>query len=835
MILLERFTKIVTYLPLIDKDDRSALPSVISELEQIMLDESVPEALLLQVTRCCKLAEHIALNEIDFEKGINKLSQNINRLLIFVEKTEQENIKSAIPPEVADVNTEIPSDPVCDDIIQYRIKFPSAQKSTLDDFESAILAFEKGDVHVIANVKRILHTWKGEFGVLELPQYSSLLHQVEQFLEEGLIGADQLFYFKDFLANQLSLITSGNIPDKLSIDAKKLFPSLTESRNEDAVATVVPAIQPRIPPFKDIDNSLLSDFIIESRDHIHTAESLLLELESDSENPENINSIFRCCHTIKGVAGFINLHDLCDFAHTMESVLDISRKGELKLTTMHIDLLLTSMDCLKESLMIIEECLLDKPYRLPVTYENTINALKYMIQNKGQLPEITYKEQNKPDSAESLQKPSRTHDTANIKDPSCTINDNEALSVVPVLSEHPVQAVHSKSGNYEETIRVPIQRLDQLIDAIGEAVIAQSMISADKTIRESSNQNLHTKIAQTTMIMRQIQELSMSLRMVSLKSTFQKMARLVRDLSKKSSKEVHFITDGEDTELDKSVVENIGDPLIHMIRNSVDHGLETTEERIAKGKPSAGTINLRAYHKAGNVYIEIRDDGKGLDKELIFSKAVSKGLCKKDDKLTDSEIYHFIFLPGFSTAKVVTDLSGRGVGMDVVKRNIEALRGSVDIITEKDKGTTFTIRLPLTLAIIDGMIVRVDTSNYIVPTLSIIETLAATSDHVVHILDKGNVIKVRDNLIPLVYLSDIFNNSTTHLNGVAKIALIVEDMMGRRSALIVDEIIGQQQVVIKNLGSGLGDISGISGGAIMSDGTVSLIIDVGGILKTTLT
>lgn len=835
MILLERFNKIVAYLPLIDKDDRSALPSVISELEQIMLDESVPEALLLQVTRCCKLAEHIALNETDFEKGINKLSQNINRLLLFVDKTAQENIKSAIPPEVADINTEIPSEPVCDDIIQYRIKFASAQKSTLDDFESAILAFEKGDIHAISNVKRFLHTWKGEFGVLELPQYSSLLHQVEQFLEEGLIGADQLFYFKDFLTNQLPLIVSGAIPDTLSIDASKLFPSQKESMNEDAAVNPVPAIQPRIPPFKDIDNSLLSDFITESRDHIHTAESLLLELESDSENPENINSIFRCCHTIKGVAGFINLHDLCDFAHTLESVLDNSRKGELKLSSMHIDLLLTSMDCLKELILIIEECLLDKPYRLPDAYEQTINTLKYLIQNKGQFPETVYNGQNKPDTTESLQKPSRIQDAANIPDSSCTPDENKEPSAIPISSEHPTQAVHSKSGNFEETIRVPIQRLDQLIDAIGEAVIAQSMISADQTIRESNNQNLHTKIAQTTMIMRQIQELSMSLRMVSLKSTFQKMARLVRDLSKKSSKEVHFITDGEDTELDKSVVENIGDPLIHMIRNSVDHGLETTDERIAKGKPAAGTINLRAYHKAGNVYIEIRDDGKGLDKEIIFNKAVSKGLCKKDDKLADNEIYHFIFLPGFSTAKTVTDLSGRGVGMDVVKRNIEALRGSVDIITEKDKGTSFTIRLPLTLAIIDGMIVRVENSNYIVPTLSIIETLAATSDHVVHILDKGNVIKVRDNLIPLVYLSDLFNNSITRLNGSAKIALIVEDMLGRRSALIVDEIIGQQQVVIKNLGSGLGDISGISGGAIMSDGTVSLIIDVGGILKTTLT
>ncbi len=384
----------------------------------------------------------------------------------------------------------------------------------------------------------------------------------------------------------------------------------------------------------------------------------------------------------------------------------------------------------------------------------------------------------------------------------------------------------------EDTIRVPVLKLDQLIDAIGEAVIAQSMITADPTIRASSNQALITKISRTSMIMRQIQELSMSLRMVALRATFQKMARLVRDLGKKSAKEIHFVTEGEETELDKSVVENIGDPLIHMFRNAVDHGLESTEERIAKGKPRFGTITLRAYHKAGSVYIEISDDGKGLDKETIFNKAVSKGLCKQDAKLTDLEIYQFIFLPGFSTAKTITDISGRGVGMDVVKRNIESLRGAVEIVSEKDKGTTFSIRLPLTLAIIDGMIVKVDKETYILPTLSITETFAATSEKVISVLNKGEMIKVRENLIPLIYLSSTFGGEDKRLNGQSKVAMIVEDMVGRKTALIVDEIIGQQQVVIKNLGTGIGDIAGISGGAIMSDGTVSLIIDVGGIIKT---
>jgi two-component system chemotaxis sensor kinase CheA len=411
------------------------------------------------------------------------------------------------------------------------------------------------------------------------------------------------------------------------------------------------------------------------------------------------------------------------------------------------------------------------------------------------------------------------------------VEDN-GVPVRSVVDAIAAQTQSRTAKNIEETIRVPVNRLDQLIDAIGEAVISQSMVIADPAIKASSSQSLLTKIAQTNLIMRQIQELSMSLRMVSVKPTFQKMARLVRDLSKKSDKDIELITEGEDTEIDKSVVENIGDPLIHMIRNSVDHGIEKAADRESAGKSKIAQIHLRAYHKAGNVFIEIQDDGRGLDKDAIYDKAVSKGLCKPNEKLSDNEIYQFIFLPGFSTAKVITDVSGRGVGMDVVKRNIEALRGSVEMSSEKGKGTTFTLRLPLTLAIIDGMVVRVGAETCIVPTLSIIETISTSSNHIVSVLGKGEMIKVRGNLIPLLHLSGIFYNKRSKLNGKAKVTLIIEDMLGRKAGLLVDEIIGQQQVVIKNLGNGLGEVPGISGGAIMSDGTVSLIVDVSNIVRT---
>ena len=312
------------------------------------------------------------------------------------------------------------------------------------------------------------------------------------------------------------------------------------------------------------------------------------------------------------------------------------------------------------------------------------------------------------------------------------------------------------------------------------------------------------------------------------------MSRLVRDLSRKLDKQIELDMDGEDTELDKTVVENIGDPLIHMVRNSLDHGIETPSERRAAGKPEVGHIKLRAFHKAGSVHIEIEDDGKGLDREAILKKAVANGLAKEDIHYQDAEIYQMIFHPGLSTAKSVTDISGRGVGMDVVKKNIEALRGTVEIRSEKGKGTCFTIRLPLTLAIISGMVVRIHQERYIVPTLSVLATIRPGPEQLQTVVGKGELLNLRGQLIRLIRLGEVFGDNLGPRGVLAEesqVVMVVEDTLGRRAGILVDEILDQQQVVIKNLGSALGDVPGVSGGAIMNDGSVSLILDVGGIVK----
>ncbi len=323
----------------------------------------------------------------------------------------------------------------------------------------------------------------------------------------------------------------------------------------------------------------------------------------------------------------------------------------------------------------------------------------------------------------------------------------------------------------------------------------------------------------------------MTMRMVPVRPTFQKMARLVRDLSHKSGKEVELVVSGEDTELDRSVVDRIGDPLIHIIRNSMDHGLEEREQRVATGKPAVGRLDLRAFHRGGSIHIELEDDGKGLDRKAIMAKAAEKGLVNGDgSEMSDREIYNLIFLPGFSTAKKVTDISGRGVGMDVVRKNIEALRGSVELSSEPGRGTKISMRLPLTLAIIDGMIIGVGREDYIVPTLSVIESLRPTPGMVHTITGRGEMLNMRGSLIPLFRISRLLDIRNAIERPTEALAMIVEDQ-GQRVALLVDRLVGQQQVVIKSMGEGLGKIEGISGGAIMADGRVGLILDISGIVR----
>ena len=377
-------------------------------------------------------------------------------------------------------------------------------------------------------------------------------------------------------------------------------------------------------------------------------------------------------------------------------------------------------------------------------------------------------------------------------------------------------------------------RLDLLVDTIGELVIAESMVIQSPEFQNVSSPQLARHLSLLDKITRELQEMGMSLRMVPLRSTFQKMARLVRDVAKKANKAVDFVMMGEDTELDKTVVDKISDPLVHMVRNAVDHGLEKdASTRVKAGKRPEGRVELRAFHRGGSIYIEIEDDGHGLDREAIVAKAIERGLMKEGDTLTDRETWNLIFLPGFSTAKKITDVSGRGVGMDVVRKNIEALRGQIEIQTEKGKGTIFSMRLPLTLAIIDGMVVRVGRERYILPTLSIVTSLRPQRSELNSVVGQSEMLSLQGGLFPLFRLSRLFKTPAALEDPTEGTVIIVEDE-GKQTGLLVDEILGQQQIVIKSLGDMFKGVAGVAGGAIMPDGKVGLILDVGGLVKLAL-
>ena len=559
------------------------------------------------------------------------------------------------------------------------------------------------------------------------------------------------------------------------------------------------------------DISLVLDFITESTEHIESAEAALLELETMPDDKEVLNKIFRAFHTIKGMAGFLNLGEIGSLAHSAENLLDLARKGELVLTGGNTDVIFESIDMLKK--MIVE--------------------LKESIET-GKAAEV---QKHLPQLLERLKSSVQTQDLANSLDtPQGQQTDKELDEVLATEDESKSRYTASQANvkarihTSDEKIKVSTTRLDNLVNMAGELVIAQLMVAEETGTKLTSQHELNRKVTHQGKIIRELQELSMSMRMVPIAGVFQKMARLVRDLSHKAGKEINFITEGGETELDRSIVDKIADPLVHMVRNSVDHGVESPPERAKTGKNKTGQIELRAFHQAGNIVIEIKDDGKGLDKKRILEKAIDNGIVQAGQELTDEEIFKLVFHAGLSTAQKITSVSGRGVGMDVVKKNIEALHGKVDIRSIRGKGTTFTIRMPLTLAIIDGQIVRVGRERYIIPINTIVRTFKPQVNQLSSVQGRGEIVNVRNQLLPIMRLYKLFGVAPTSENIADSLLVIVEED-SKRCCLLVDELLGQQQVVIKNLGEGLGKVKGVSGGAIMGDGRISLILDIPGLIE----
>ena len=720
-------------------------------------------------------------------------------------------------------------------------EFLSNQPHVLASLESAILTAD-GDPSSEnrAAIKAILHNMKGESGLMGQQQMVSICHEAESLLadDQAAFPGEKLLSSKDLLHNAIAALcgSGGSEGDGDEADEDKPAPEQTEATAEEAAEEEGLKIA-------EGDIPLVLDFIAESHEHLEAAEGSLLLIEKDPSDSETINAVFRAFHTIKGVAGFLNLKQIGSLAHAAENMLDQARKGDLQLTGPAMDIIFESADVMKQQLENLAEAVEhNTDVKLYGALGELVERLK-MFAN-GQIParrvgEILIEE--KVASAADVRKVLQEQRTSGshkklgeLLAKKGWVSDaqvEQALQKQQREKSGPVSGP-AKKVTTESTVKVTTERLDAMISMVGELVIAQSMVSQDISGYTDQSQRLERNVRHLDKITRELQELSMSMRMVPVQGVFQKMARLVRDLSHKAGKEVELVMTGAETELDRNVVEAIADPLVHMVRNSIDHGLEMPDERAHNGKKPAGRVELKAFHQAGNIVIEIIDDGRGLNRDKILAKAVDNGLVQAEQQISDADIYRMIFHAGLSTAAKVTSVSGRGVGMDVVKKNIEALRGRVDIDSTPGKGTRFSIRLPLTLAVIDGQVVGIGKHTFVIPTLSIEQNLRPKSTQLTTIQGgAGEVINIRGDLLPLVRLHNIFHIEPQQTDPCQALVVVVGDGDGRRCCLQVDNLLGQQQVVIKSLGDFLGAVQGVFGGAIMGDGNVSLILDVPGLIN----
>ena len=583
------------------------------------------------------------------------------------------------------------------------------------------------------------------------------------------------------------------------------------------------------------DAELIKDFIEEAKEHLASIELNIMSLEADPKDKEAINAVFRPFHSIKGVAGFLNLRSIHRLSHEVENLLDEARSGAIDVTDAVIDVVLRAVDILKVLLQELEAALGCGEARLSAgLVENFLKSLKAFDPAQ---PSVGASTQGPPKVGEILVQKGLVEPEIVEQAVEEARERGKKTGEVPVedgvLSAQDVAIALREQRRFQEntaSVRVDTAKLDNLVDMVGELVIAQSMVLQNPEVQAIKDQKFQKDSVQLRRITAELQRISMSLRMVPIKSTFQKLIRLVRDLSKKSGKDVRLEMRGEETEIDRNMVEEIYEPLVHMIRNAVDHGLETPEERKASGKDPCGTIFLSAEQKGGNIIIELRDDGRGLDAQKIRAKAVERGLIGPDDVLEERALFDLIFHPGFSTKDQVTDVSGRGVGMDVVRRSVEELRGKLEVSSVPGQGTRFELKLPLTMAIIDGMVICVGPERYVVPTVALRESLRPSREAYLTVHGSEEMIKVRNQLMPLIRLHEMFGVTPRYTDPWDALILVVNEDQ-KSYCLLADEIIGRQEVVIKSLGAGLRHVKGLSGGAILGDGKVALILDVKGIVS----
>lgn len=749
----------------------------------------------------------------DFEKSYSNLEQALNGDGINDDEKLVPNHTGAISKHDSTSIVEqniLPKNTNLDDLASYMMMLD--EESITNDQKERLAAFLKNSIDK-ENASIISHL-KEAYDIVK-----KALHSKKK--EEGWLS---------IVSVKIEAATIQSKKEEWESSQDESDTSFSQAKNENL--SVEDSISERFYISEETDLSLISEFVTECSELIEAAEGALLDLEDHPDDDELVNTVFRAYHTIKGTSAFMGLKPITEFTHFVETLLSMVRDGDLLFDRACADINFEAIDIIKKLLSSIEHLNVGDMLPLPSTYKSLLNVLKDISDNSiNPSCALTKREHNTEsikgnnfeiDKERNFNKIELNQDASKVDVPTNgAIQGSEKSNSIHSTEQEKSTPSHPIKNETESSVRVSVNRLDKLIDMVGELVIAHSVVAQDEQI--PNNSELQKKVNHTTKILRELQDTSLTLRMVPLKATFHKMNRLVRDLSRKAGKAVKFSTEGEDTEIDRNMVDIINEPLVHMLRNSLDHGIETPEEREKTTKPQVANITLRAFQEGGKVVIKIQDDGRGINKQVILKKAIEKGLVEPDKKMSDSEIYGLIFVPGFSSVEKVTDLSGRGVGMDVVRRSIDQLQGKVDVESELGVGTTITIELPFTLAITDGMLIRVGMQKFIIPTINIDMTFRANPDDLFTILGESEQVLLRGKSVPVIRLHSLFEIYNAEEDILKGTMLIIKNN-NDQYALLVDEVIGQQQLVGKSINM-INTTKHISGGAILGDGRVGLILD----------
>ncbi len=747
--------------------------------------------------------------------------------------------------------------PLDDDQIEIIQEFATESRDMIDQLEPAIIELgDNSDPETLNSIFRLFHSMKGSAGFLEFDHMTRVAHAAENLLDLIRNGEIELVPNHvtllcaacDFAKEALDLVESDYNDDAMVAPADDISEQLHQaielakgggetveknSEGDSPPATEDSSTQDEQLavdsdfPEMEITDEMRVSFVQEGNELLQNTEQGLLSWGENQEDKEFIGDIFRNIHSFKGNCGFFGFSQIEKISHQMENILDRIKSGSKLAVDNPADQLLASLDVLQKAVNNISDGKDDTVENLD-QHVNDLQALiapllgDFLVEEGVREESVSkaVETQKKPVGEILVEQGTASSEQVNnaLKKQQETIQKAKALAKPVARTKTPAK---------RQDIRVELGKLDSLINLIGELVIAENMLIHNPDLKGLELENFNKAGQHMSKLVRELQEMAMTIRMIPVSGLFRRMIRLVHDISVKAGKKVELELIGEETEMDKTVIETITDPLVHLLRNSLDHGLEPPDERLTAGKAEKGTVRLSARHEEGEVWVTIEDDGRGLNKEKILEKAISKGLIEGDGSdLTDKQINNLIFAPGFSTAAQITDISGRGVGMDVVKKNLEKIKGKIDVYSTPGQGSKIILRIPLTLAIIDGMIVRVGTASCIVPTLSMLEAYRPVMEQITITPDGEELAKVRENFLPIIRLHEILGkkpDSSKLEDGI----LIVLEYQETRFCLFIDEILGQQQTVIKGLSNFIGNVPGVSGCTILGDGNVCLILDVG--------